>query len=270
MKLEEELEIERLGDIARIAAEHNGTWDCKYRRAAAAVRAEVLRGLQPPSPQPPPNYHLATDEERKCLPEGSKVWDLAWKDSRNIGCNVSGSEDIYACPDAPALVSFTDGKLNPPPFGKWHREDWTPEMLAGGWRPTKKGEIPVKREDEISFDAGESWEPADDSWQRQRTWPGAGGSHMRTRRPLPAPPAEEWVPLSKEDFDQGLWQISRNPEHSLHLVTRVHHCGILTDSGGCEPTLFEIGFSNLMCGYQRRNLLDPRSEWKPCKKLKTK
>lgn len=55
----------------------------------------------PGAPEPPAGYHLATDEERRCLPSGSRVWSAfvkEWLLSTYSGGNVSDSPCIYAVP----------------------------------------------------------------------------------------------------------------------------------------------------------------------------
>jgi hypothetical protein len=213
-------------------------------------------------PKPPPHYHLATDEERKRLPEGSKAHDAGdvWVKSSNIGKDVSGFSVIYACPDASSLVTFTDGKLNPPPLGQWHREDWTPEMLAGGWRPLLLGEQECP-EDESSWD-GLTWENNGKAHRYQSLGLAACNWILhRTRRPLPAPPAEEWVELGPEDVPPGSVFRNIGSYNGAWLAPTVVH------AGGVELAGALTGFETLA---KEKEILRPGQNWQPCKKLKTK
>lgn len=93
-------------------------------------------------------------------------------------------------------------KLPDPPVGvKWHREDWTQDMLPDGWRPLHEGEGHIP---------GDEWLNENGSWSRCTVYsagPAKGYStHYRTRRPLPQPAdpvgvkAEteaDWVPRSQ-------------------------------------------------------------------------
>jgi hypothetical protein len=216
--------------------------------------------------QPPPGYHLATDEERKRLPEGSLAKDkddprANWVPNTCIGREVSDMhwQDFWsACPDAPALVTFTDGKIDPPPFGQWHREDWTPEMLAGGWRPLLLGEAWIAG-DWIKRTYKKEWEEG-----RQNTGDildkptSKDTDHCRTRRPLPAPPAEEWVPLTAEDVPPGS-ALSYNKGQTWEIITKVEFTGVETDSRGFTWEALAAD----------RDILRPGQDWQPAKKLKT-
>lgn len=58
-------------------------------------------------PTPPPGYHIATEEELKCLPEGSMLkWqgDKDWVVSHRSGGDVRNKSEhaAYACPDTPS------------------------------------------------------------------------------------------------------------------------------------------------------------------------
>jgi len=73
-------------------------------------------------PPVPDNMHLATEQERECLPEGSHVlvgcWE-AWVESRQCGYPAAKNH-LYACPDAPERW--------------WFRTDLVPEAYAKGQR----------------------------------------------------------------------------------------------------------------------------------------
>ncbi len=90
-------------------------------------------------------------------------------------------------------------QLPAPPAGrKWHREDWTEEMLSGGWRPLLLNE-PVASGDMMVRCGGVEWfqplysvgAPPDDP-----------NYFCRTRRPLPPfqmPPCPEWTRYHNPD-----------------------------------------------------------------------
>jgi hypothetical protein len=220
----------------------------------------------PPSPQPPAGYHLATDEERKCLPEGSKFWDSRPKEWRKTGLvKVKALETLfYACPDAPTLVTFTDGKLNPPPFGQWHKpshDNYEERDFPSGYRPLLEGEE-IQEGDEFKLHPGDyrAHTPKNSLNIGKKLNSGEGWSPHRTRRPLPAPPAEEWVPLTAEDISPGsALRTEGNPTWGLILGTGSH---VITSSWGNT-----IRYSDLVDNFE---ILHPgQTEWQPCKKLKT-
>ena len=72
--------------------------------------------------------------------------------------------------------------LPPPPDGmQWHRDDWTEEMLEGGWRPHLLGEVDNGDEEYLSYGTWRngyygSSEPTE-----------ASDPHRRTKAPLPQP-----------------------------------------------------------------------------------
>jgi hypothetical protein len=95
-------------------------------------------------------------------------------------------------------------KLSDPPEGqKWHRDDWTEDMLPEGYRPLLLGET-RESEDEFLFEpygCASKWRisggvpscvnEADPAW-----------CHHRTKRPLPEPKPEEWA-AEKAAFVEG-------------------------------------------------------------------
>lgn len=66
------------------------------------------------TPTPPQGYHIATEQERQCLPEGTKIWlvfDQEWGKSANIGRQADDGS-LYACPDQPE-AGKAEGKADP-------------------------------------------------------------------------------------------------------------------------------------------------------------
>jgi hypothetical protein len=215
-----------------------------YRFGKDAEGNKTFEEVTPPSPQPPAGYHLATDEERKCLPEGT-VWmekgGIEWIPGPGAVGMKALSKCDYACPDAPALVTFTtDGKIDPPPFGAWYRTDWTEEHLKGGFRPLLKGERRNPLDDYELY---------------------GNPDRVFTRRPLPAPPAEEWVPLTAEDVPPG--SALRFAGHTLTWEAIIG-----TDEDGVWDSSNELVTWEQL--FEEREILRPGQDWKPCKKLKTK
>jgi hypothetical protein len=70
----------------------------------------------------------------------------------------------------------------PPPGRKWHREDWTQDMLPEGWRPLLELEK-VEIGDEVWLNKEYKWHVSKNGsdMARNRHHP-----YSRTRRPLPA------------------------------------------------------------------------------------
>ncbi len=96
-------------------------------------------------------------------------------------------------------------KLPDPPEGrKWHREDWTQEMLPDGWRPLLYGEIPQGGDE--GFD-GSAWKTDWVAIGEPLVNDGNTYSLHRTRRPLPQPVIsipEGYRELSDDEKD-GRW-----------------------------------------------------------------
>jgi hypothetical protein len=77
-------------------------------------------------------------------------------------------------------------------------------------------------------------------------------------------PVEEWVPLGPEDFGTHIWWV-RSSMHGQHLVIRVHHCGVLIHTDGCQPSAWENTFDELLKhGWER--CIAGSTEWHPCRK----
>jgi hypothetical protein len=80
------------------------------------------------------------------------------------------------------------------------------------------------------------------------------------KRPLPAPPAEEWVPLTAEDVPPGTFlRLAGDGPHSWRTCD-VHSKGIFWGGGWKR-------WENLMD--ERDMIKRPGQDWQPCKKLKT-
>lgn len=88
-------------------------------------------------------------------------------------------------------------QLDPPPWGAWHRTDWTEDMLPEGYRPLMDREE-LQEEDEYC-DAG------DEEWRETRCVGMKATSdccHWRTRRPLPDPKPEPTISRLKSDVSR--------------------------------------------------------------------
>lgn len=227
-------------------------------------------------PTPPEGYHLATDEERKCLPEGY-IWTHigerpAWRDGEYPGSSAVDNL-IYACPNpAPFRVTFdADGKINPPPFGQWWlAKQFVPEMLAEGHRPMLEGE---------KIQGGDEYSHNSKRWRAHPTGQltSAIGCRLtpdsvtwvlhRTKRPLPPAPVEEWVPLSAEDVPPGS-VFRHQSRHSPRLRQFVEVCDTGVSWVESDGQLRHCYFSLLADEWQ---ILRPgQTEWAPCRKPKPK
>ncbi len=83
--------------------ETSGGWMKGYPDDIDAFWNGNIRLAQPPTPQPPEGFHLATDEEKKCLPVGSLgyVPSLGTWDPSSLWGYEGKEGMIYACPDLP-------------------------------------------------------------------------------------------------------------------------------------------------------------------------
>lgn len=98
----------------------------------------------------------------------SPVWEEYWSDDP-----ISAIEKGYK-------IRLKPWSLPPPPDGmKWHRDDWTEEMLPEGWRPHLLGE--VDNGDEEFLSSGE-WRKG---YYGSSVPTEASDIHCRTKAPLP-------------------------------------------------------------------------------------
>jgi hypothetical protein len=145
-------------------------------------------------------------------------------------------------------------KLPDPPEGqKWHRDDWTEDMLPEGYRPLLLGET-RESEDEFLFEpygCASKWRisggvpscvnEADPAW-----------CHHRTNRPLPE---LQWVPMEPDDIVVGME--FANDTGTRYQWTEVDTYGVtLPDSSISFEQLLRLGYEYRING----------GEWKPCKK----
>lgn len=57
--------------------------------------------------QIPTGYHLATEQERKCLPPGSRYINCLGELTASLDVGGEGSQVLtYICPDAPSVIAF--------------------------------------------------------------------------------------------------------------------------------------------------------------------
>lgn len=130
-----------------------------------------------------------------------KIWDM--------GSSFGSSEKFtYRVPinhplDPDPSLKQPEWKLPDPPVGhKWHRDDWTQDMLPDGYRPLLECEIDNKEHSDIDWrseDAVGFCEPIDAFFANGVGW-------FRTKRPLPTqdqdplcvgPCYAAWQPLPK-------------------------------------------------------------------------
>jgi hypothetical protein len=118
-----------------------------------------------------------------------KAWEYLSTGDGDDFWTDPGSLDIGFCLFNCSGIRLKPWSLPPPPDGmKWHRDDWTEEMLPEGWRPLLRGE-PRVLGDEFLFD----------KYERSSEWidcsgppvtlnsPDVNWCHHRTKRPLPQP-----------------------------------------------------------------------------------
>jgi hypothetical protein len=129
---------------------------------------------------------LPSAQERPTFIPPTKINDCPDCDGTGHGSNFMSCDTCHARPsDKPFRASFdSSGKLNPPPFGEWHRSDWTPDMLPEGGRPLLDGEM-EQREDQFHADDFNEYE----EWNLGPTTGGAGEGDYRRRTSRPLPPA---------------------------------------------------------------------------------
>jgi hypothetical protein len=196
-------------------------------------------------------------------------------------------------------------KLPDPPAGqKWHRDDWTEDMLPEGYRPLLLGET-RESEDEFLFEpygCASKWRisggvpscvnEADPAW-----------CHHRTKRPLPEPKPEEWA-VEKAAFVEGRaiefqpkgfnkWFDCPEPTWSSDFKYRIKPelqwvpmepcdvpCLSLIKAGGVEAAVLRVSTHGVyICGlagniyevgydelFEDWQIKRPGGEWKPCKK----
>lgn len=113
---------------------------------------------------------------------------------------------------------------------KFHREDWSEDMLPDGWRPCLLNErIVADCEWKDEHDPKAKWLPDPDVIGRVA----AHWNHRRTRRPLPTPP--KLVPLDSADWmKDGPWWVRQiNSNENPWLVVRA------TQLSESSPTTME-------------------------------
>ena len=115
---------------------------------------------------------------------------------------------LAALPAQPGHCVEADQKAQPwtlpapPPGRRWHREDWTADMLPDGYRPLLEGEAWL-RGDEIRRTRSTRWDVAGQIGFDVIGEPATKKtSHCRTRRPLPAEASAE--PEQAEEKPCGL------------------------------------------------------------------
>lgn len=110
-------------------------------------------------------------------------------------------------------------KLPDPPAGRrWHREDWTQDMLPDGWRPLLLGEKAEQGDEIYPLSGNDDWKG---KWQTDVSWWMAASESMfpsRTRRPLPEP----MIPIPKG------WRELRDDEKDYKWVVGAKY---LADNG---------------------------------------
>ena len=105
-----------------------------------------------------------------------KAWECMWGEGFDNPCG----RDVDYCLKMRIPIRLKPWSLPPPPDGmKWHRDDWTEEMLPEGWRPLLEGERIQSGDEGIASGVG---------FSLIRTCVGnLPEFQARTKRPLPQP-----------------------------------------------------------------------------------
>ncbi len=165
---------------------------------------------------------------------------------------------------------------DPPMCKKWHRDDWTEEMLPEGWRPILMGER-CRRGDELLID--DEWVEASTIFSgKEGLWPSTdvGSWLSRTRRPLP--PAKKRVPLGPEDVPPGSeFRITLSGHEDIRMIPlQISDGGIVTynghdhrddvgeypEDGGGNAGVWHRSWANLM--RNQWEIRRPGETWQSC------
>jgi hypothetical protein len=144
---------------------------------------------------------------------------------------------------------------DPPPGTKWHRDDWTQEMLPEGYRPLLLGE---------KAENGDEWLFSGDAYKCSFREPAKASDHRtRTRRPMPKPKTKR--PLTPDDVPAGC-----EFRHIQKTIDR--HVPVVIDNDGCtfldfynpsgEGPRAEVDWPSLCNWWQMRRPGD--ADWRPC------
>ena len=144
--------------------------------------------------------------------------------------------------------------LPAPPEGKrWHREDWTKDMMPDGWRPLLNGESTVEGDECM-------WELNPGIWHSKITHEPKDGlhtHHFRTTRPLPTvPKLRAWNKPSDVPLD--CWfrpsdPLSRRSNQKFRLSE-------VDDDGVKYGSIYECVWAQLSC----MEYSTDRETWLPC------
>jgi uncharacterized protein YodC (DUF2158 family) len=159
-----------------------------------------------PVSQPPGLAEAFTDEQLQ------SAIDAAWeavKDDPEKSAVYEARAFLAALPAQPGHCVEADQKAQPwtlpapPPGRRWHREDWTADMLPDGYRPLLEGEAWL-RGDEIRRTRSTRWDVAGQIGFDVIGEPATKKtSHCRTRRPLPAEASAEPEQVQAADGPQA-------------------------------------------------------------------
>lgn len=191
------------------------------------------------------------------VPKFKKGDEVMYNNVRRIVVNTP-REGVYQVKNVEGVMFFADETdLSPAPFNlhahvrksfptlaedvKFHREDWTEDMLSMGYRPTVEGE-------KESFE--HEYKYKDKSWKNSMGTCAQFENKdyfYRTRRPLPTP--RKLVPLTAEDWmKDGPWWVRQiNSSENPWLVVRA------TQLSESSPTTMERsndGITWTKCGKQ--------------------
>lgn len=198
------------------------------------------------------------------------IWDSGLDRLYPVGAFIEGISTVRTFSRQGVLVVGRESDLDffhppawrlpdPPPGMKWHRDDWTEEMLPdvtdGGlpWRPVLHGEDEQPGDEEqVGFD-----------WIACKTPVSQlSGYYNRTRTRRPLPPAKKRVPLGPEDvpprsvFRREEWNSGDGAPYVAPSVWcwGIAYAGRDSHTVSTWDELLEQGWE----------ILRPGAEWQPC------
>lgn len=149
-----------------------------------------------------------------------------------------------------------------PKDAKFHREDWTADMLPEGWRPLLDGEL--IQLDDVCLISRELWVSIGRNGNgcgtlKAKSKAGNNSNHLRTRRPYPQP--KRRVPLEAKDVPPG--SVFRLPgTNAWFTPVSVTNYGVNFVSNMDGARLFR-SFDDITDYHEIKR---PGEDWQPCSK----
>jgi uncharacterized protein YodC (DUF2158 family) len=164
--------------------------------------------------------HEYTDEQllnalESSAPATAKLWEARSNDEINAIRIAIARAFLAALPKAAEPDPWT--LPAPPPGRRWHREDWKPEWLEGGYRPLLGGEK-IEIGDEVWLNKEYQWHVSKVGSDMPRT---EAHPRSRTRRPLPTEASAEPEQAAEEKpcgLNSALdeWSDDHGPQAASH------------------------------------------------------